>query len=241
MNRLLEDYEVVLVDMHRTFMFDVDRFDDDQDFAAAYRANGGSRLSDIEVRRIIRETNRLMLAEYHDPAKYEDFPQVVDTLARLGVPESEFEPLVAAYATHECGYVPHEHAMSLHALASERRLGVVSNIFAPKQYWHAELLRAGLLDIIEVFVASSDHRFMKPSPKLFDVALAHFGVSPERVVHIGDSYRCDVQGAAGAGIDVIWIDEETHRRGEPAPPAKRVIPSLVALTCPPTGPVGYPG
>ncbi len=230
MQELLAPYDVVLLDMHRTFMFGVDRFDEGEDFAAAYRAHGGGGLTDAEVNRLILATNRIMFAKYQDPAYYEAFPGVADTLGELGVPVGEHEALTAAYAHHERGEVPPDHAECIRILARRHRLGIVSNIFAPKSFWLGELDRTGVLDAVELFVASSDYDFMKPSPKIFRVALEYFGAEPGRVVYIGDSFRCDVEGAAAADIDAIWIDETAHARRVPMPPARHVIPSLLALT-----------
>ena len=47
----------------------------------------------------------------------------------------------------------------------------------------------------------------KPSREIFDVALERAGVSdPGQAIHVGDSLRDDVEGAANAGMKTVWVD-----------------------------------
>ena len=46
----------------------------------------------------------------------------------------------------------------------------------------------------------------KPDPRIFELALDVVGLTPERVVHIGDAYHYDVGGARAAGIEPVLID-----------------------------------
>jgi len=55
-------------------------------------------------------------------------------------------------------------------------------------------------------VTSQDARAYKPDAAVFRHALAMTGLSPDRVVHVGDSWESDVLGAAGAGITPVWLD-----------------------------------
>jgi HAD superfamily hydrolase (TIGR01509 family) len=229
MGSILETYEVVLLDMHRTFMFDVDRFSPSENYAETYGRLGGKRFTEEQVNTAIAAAYESMMEDYLDPAKRECFPKVIDKLQLQALPESELELLVEVFAAHESGYVPEDHADCLIELARERRLGVVSNIFAPKGYWIPELERAGVWGMLDVFVCSSDYTFMKPSSRIFEEALAAFPVPKSSVVFIGDSYRWDVEGAAGAGIDSIWINAEAYQARRDAPPAKHVLPCLTAL------------
>ncbi len=45
----------------------------------------------------------------------------------------------------------------------------------------------------------------KPSPALFERALAQLGCPPARALHIGDDPRRDVGGAAAAGLCTCWV------------------------------------
>lgn len=53
---------------------------------------------------------------------------------------------------------------------------------------------------------SEDARSYKPRKELFEYALNATGLTPEQVVHIGDSLSSDVRGASSVGIDTIWIN-----------------------------------
>ena len=73
----------------------------------------------------------------------------------------------------------------------------------------------------------------KPNPAFFRMALDRAGVSPEEALMVGDSYRADVRGAWGAGMDAVWLDRHEGIRitpdGEPVPTDVRVVRSLDEL------------
>ncbi|MBN1514188.1 MAG: HAD family hydrolase [Phycisphaerae bacterium] len=54
-------------------------------------------------------------------------------------------------------------------------------------------------------VVSEAVRCYKPAPHIFRVALDALGVSPERVLHVGDSLHSDVGGAQSVGIATTWL------------------------------------
>jgi len=78
-------------------------------------------------------------------------------------------------------------------------------------------------------VTSEDVGAYKPSPLMFQQALAALGLRADEVLHVGDSVRADVGGAQAAGITAVWV----NRRGRPVPdgidPAA-VIGDLTDLT-----------
>lgn len=53
---------------------------------------------------------------------------------------------------------------------------------------------------------SEDAKSYKPRHELFELALNSTGLSPEQVVHIGDSLSSDVKGASSVGINAIWVN-----------------------------------
>jgi putative hydrolase of the HAD superfamily len=83
----------------------------------------------------------------------------------------------------------------------------------------------GIGDLMDVVVYSSGAGSAKPDPVIFKKALAALGVSAERAIHVGDSVRADIAGAAAAGIAGLLI-----RRGRlPAASSESVIGSLEDL------------
>jgi FMN phosphatase YigB (HAD superfamily) len=225
---ILDRFTVVLLDMNGTFMFGQDRFGPDEDFAATYRSLGGSLLTAGDAERAVRTVYDSMATDYQNPAKYDDFPQVGDVLRSLNPEMSDGERgrIEEVIAVHELGRVPDAHAECLKRLARTHRLGLVANIWSKKERWVRELERAGVLGLIEHPVFSSDHRSIKPSPVLFEYALAPFGVGKEEVVFVGDSLTHDVAGAKGAGLAAVWIDPS--RSG--GSPADYTVSALTDLT-----------
>lgn len=211
--RFLDRFKVILLDMNGTFMFGQDRFGPDEDFAATYRGLGGNMLADVEVERAVKTTFDLMAADYENPAKYDNFPQVADVLKTLhpSLPDDELSLVEEVMAVHELGHVTDAYAGCLRRLADTHRLGLVANIWCKKDRWLNELEGAGVLDLFEFPVFSSDHKSMKPSPVLFDLAFQPFGVRKEEVVFVGDSLVNDIEGAKNFGISAVWINRDGHR------------------------------
>jgi putative hydrolase of the HAD superfamily len=105
------------------------------------------------------------------------------------------------------------------ARAAGRRLVVVSN-------WDVSLDevldRLGLAPMLDGVVTSAAVGVRKPSPQIFEHALALAGVAAADAVHVGDSPAEDVAGARAAGIEPVLI----KRDGGSGPPGVRTIASL---------------
>ncbi len=52
-HRFIDGFDILLLDMGLTFMFNSDRFSDSEDYGATYRQAGGYLLNGEEVHRII--------------------------------------------------------------------------------------------------------------------------------------------------------------------------------------------
>ena len=66
----------------------------------------------------------------------------------------------------------------------------------------------GWLRYFSGIVASAQVGAEKPAEGIFEEALRVAGVSPDRVVHVGNDPVSDIRGAAAAGIDAVLIDRE---------------------------------
>jgi putative hydrolase of the HAD superfamily len=108
------------------------------------------------------------------------------------------------------------------ARARGLRVVVVSNWDASLAEVLARLELAPLLDAV---LTSAQTGARKPSPAIFERALAIAGTAPEQAIHVGDSLDEDVAGARAAGIEPILI----RRDGSPGPPGVRTIASLAEL------------
>ena len=75
-------------------------------------------------------------------------------------------------------------------------------------------------------VASAKVGSEKPEGGIFEEALRVAGVSPDRVVHVGNDPVSDVRGASYCGLDAVLIDREGDLE---APEAMVVLPDLRGL------------
>lgn len=100
------------------------------------------------------------------------------------------------------------------------RIGLVSNAPYRAASMRAQLARLGLLPLLDAAVFSSAVGWRKPSPRIFERALAELGSSPAATLMVGDRGREDVDGAHAVGMRAVLLRE--HRAdpaGETAPDA----------------------
>ena len=67
------------------------------------------------------------------------------------------------------------------------------------------------VDIARYFVFILDSTLegmMKPDPRIFAKATHIAGVPPEKVLHVGDLWGCDIIGARAAGIPAVWLGND---------------------------------
>jgi putative hydrolase of the HAD superfamily len=83
------------------------------------------------------------------------------------------------------------------------KLGVISNSEGKLAELAGEL---GIREAFDVMADSGAVGIEKPDPRIFDWAASGLGVEPRRIVHVGDSWPADVQGALAAGFGAaIWF------------------------------------
>jgi putative hydrolase of the HAD superfamily len=108
------------------------------------------------------------------------------------------------------------------------RLGVISN-------WDERLRvllgRLKLDGFFETVVVSCEVGFAKPSPVVFAQAAEKLGLPPASILHVGDSFEMDVQGAKTAGFEVLRV----IRQG--TGPSANAIHSLAGLAARITKPI----
>jgi len=214
LSRFIDQFDVILLDMARTFMFNIDRFFGEEDFAATYRQIGGETLSDDDVRQIIRSLFSAISRDYQDPRFMSRFPPVRQYLQALSsaqsLPSHELDLLEWVFALHEVGEIPPSHAQALRKLRQTHRLGVVSDIWSRKDLFLQEFERAGVLELFDAIVFSSDHGCIKPSFQLFRQALSAFTAEHEHIVFVGDNWQRDIVGAKSEMLSAIWINPDNQ-------------------------------
>jgi HAD superfamily hydrolase (TIGR01549 family) len=93
------------------------------------------------------------------------------------------------------------------------KLAIISN----SEGRMAELLvELGWSDVFGVIADSGRLGIDKPNPGIFQHACAALGVTCSELVHIGDSWEADVEGALGVGAQAVWFDERHRQRELPS-------------------------
>ncbi|WP_413204389.1 HAD family hydrolase [Rhodospirillum sp. A1_3_36] len=207
----LDRYRGLLLDLPGTVMVDHHRFRD-LDALVDHLCSGlppkeiGQLppLSEDRVKRWFGDALDLMGILYEDPSHWGRFPSLDEIFCRVDPELARNPTLVAALvdtvAAFERGTIPPAHAEALRTLAQTHALAAVSNIWAPKGRWLAELSRAGVLSCFGALIFSSDGGPVKPRPGPFLAAARGLGLSPGQVLVIGDDPLRDGYGARQAGM-----------------------------------------
>jgi putative hydrolase of the HAD superfamily len=87
-----------------------------------------------------------------------------------------------------------------------------------------------LADRVDVVVGSSDCGFLKPDPRIFQLAVDELDVEPTRCAVVGDKLRTDILGGLILGMQTIFLEpryRDPQRGG--GLPVDAVIPALDRL------------
>lgn len=107
------------------------------------------------------------------------------------------------------------------------KVGVITNGATDTQREKLDLL--GITDAVDTIIVSAEVGAAKPSPVIFEAALAAVGVSAARAAHVGDSLHADIGGAVAAGVTAIWLNRTGAARADSDPIPDREIASLAEL------------
>lgn len=138
---------------------------------------------------------------------------VTETFAGLGRFtdfDAYFNALFAFFADPNNWRADPQAAPTLERLKRDGlELGVISN-FDYRLYRILDGIELGRrFDSITI---SSEAGYAKPSPKLFEAALARHNVAPDEALHVGDVEHLDMKGAQAAGIAAVLIDRSMKER-----------------------------
>jgi HAD superfamily hydrolase (TIGR01509 family) len=126
---------------------------------------------------------------------------------RLGLVDTELPGIMTAIhmgAIRRHTAVPAHHAEILIELKRRVRIGLCSN-FSHSETALRILEEFDLLRHFDAVVISEAVGIRKPRAEIFAAVLDRLGVAPGEVLHVGDSLRADVDGAAAFGIPSVWI------------------------------------
>ncbi|MGN6674229.1 MAG: HAD family hydrolase [Thermomicrobiales bacterium] len=121
---------------------------------------------------------------------------------------------------------------ALEAVRELRRQGIRCAVVSSAVHhdfvaWTIE--RFGLRDAFVAIVTSASAGYYKSRPEIYTTALDYLGAAPEEAVHVGDSYRFDVQGARRAGMRAIWFASTEQVLAHGADEAAATIGDLATL------------
>ena len=114
-----------------------------------------------------------------------------------------FSELYRRFAEPDAWQVFDDVCPCLDALASAGlKLGVISN-------WDQRLVpllrRLKLHNYFDAVAVSCQVGYTKPSPVIFRRAASRLRLPPQAILHIGDSFAADVEGARSAGLKAAWL------------------------------------
>ncbi len=133
---------------------------------------------------------------------------VAEVLYDREMPAGAFQPMIRdlynAFARGDAWRMDPHWFTVLHTCRRQGiAIGLISN-------WDVRLRKVldeiGLLRQVDAVAISAERGVEKPDPALFNVALSDLGVPAEHVVHAGDSWAEDVEGARSAGVAPVWLN-----------------------------------
>lgn len=92
------------------------------------------------------------------------------------------------------------------------RLGMISNANDADDVQQLLDLH-NLRPFFEAIFVSAAVTYRKPHPRIFELALEKFKVTPQRAVMVGDTLGADILGARNAGIASVWITRRADAPG----------------------------
>jgi putative hydrolase of the HAD superfamily len=95
---------------------------------------------------------------------------------------------------------------------SLRRAGVPAGVVSNSEGHLAELVaELGWQEELPIVADSGQLGMEKPDSPIFHWTAERLGVAPGRVVHVGDSWAADVEGALRAGMRAVWFRARAER------------------------------
>jgi putative hydrolase of the HAD superfamily len=198
-------------------------------------ADNGHRITPEELRTAWEEADRWFWDEYHQPgnetwtddARIEEYWRRYHgvMLGRLGL-EGQREMLDRVLASQFSAeswepYPDVEPMLRAVREIDDVRIGIVSDWGSNLRAIIAELELDRHVDFV---LPSGAVGLAKPNPDFYRLALETAGVAAGEGLMVGDSYRADVQGAWGAGMDALWLD---RHEGMSITPADEPLPNDV--------------
>ena len=101
---------------------------------------------------------------------------------------------------------------ALKTLGARYPLAVMSN-------GNTDVARAGLRMPFATTLFAAEVGYIKPDPRIFEIACQRLACRPDELVHVGDDLQTDVAGARAAGVRAVWL----NRGGRRSPAMARLL------------------
>jgi putative hydrolase of the HAD superfamily len=95
------------------------------------------------------------------------------------------------------------------------RLGLVSNAGDTRDVLQLTE-KFGIVRYFDFVITSAACGYRKPHPRIFELALEHWGYMPDEIAMVGDRLDADVHGAQPLGIYTIWITRRAKKLDLPS-------------------------
>jgi putative hydrolase of the HAD superfamily len=106
------------------------------------------------------------------------------------------------------------------------RRGICSNAPFPPEMMRRQVRTNGIGELMDGIVFSSMVGRRKPAPEMYQAALDAIGISPDRVLFVGNRVREDYEGPRSLGMQAVLY---TAHNSEPAPAGIRSMARLSEL------------
>ncbi len=103
----------------------------------------------------------------------------------------------------------------LNELKNRYKLALITNVLHTTTAEKVQeiLAEAGIPDVFEVVVVSSEVGYAKPSPRIFKIVLDGLNVKPKEAVMVGNIISTDIFGANRLGMKTILFQpSDTYQR-----------------------------
>jgi putative hydrolase of the HAD superfamily len=151
-----------------------------------------------------------------------------DLLGECGVDRAEAEVIVAKLRAEGAGPSMVAYDDAAEVLAALRAAGVRVAVCSNWDWDLVEALDgAGLAGLVDVVVSSAWIGARKPHARIYRHTLDTLGVDADRVLFVGDTWNCDVDGPIAHGLRPVYV-RRAHREPDVTAPADRPA-DVVAL------------
>jgi len=207
MIRMIEDYKAIIFDLDNTLL---DRTQTFHAFARKLAAKYFSHLTEAQ------QEEAIAVIIEKDEDGYKDKKALFAELTDL-LPWQETVQAHELLAFYEEEYVNSaelmEGALQLLDWCNNRcKVGLITN--GRHVIQDGKLNRLQIKHYFHSIVISESAGVKKPNIRIFDLCLEQLELSPEECVYVGDHPVNDIDGAAKAGLETIWIKVNQPWRDE---------------------------